>query len=300
MTDPWNALRTPVEPIEPDPAFAARLRDRLRRAVLDTPGGAMTETTTRAQTDEPEDLAWPPSLSPYIAVPDARRALDWYAEVFGATRRGEPHVMPDGRIGHAELRLGDAVLMLADGSEDVPFQPPTSRVFSHTLHLQVDDVDATVRRAEDAGAEIERRPQSEPYGRVAVLVDPFGHRWMLNKPPGTASRARHGEVVYTSMLVPDDELAREFYGAVLGWQFAPGSVERGWLVRGQEDRFGLAGGGERPEVQLCYRVNDVETAADRVREQGGQAGSVDLKPYGLLVDCVDNQGVHFQLWQPSP
>ncbi len=260
----------------------------------------MTETTAaQTQVGEPEDLAWPPTLTPYIAVSDTRRAVDWYAEVFGATQRGELTVMPDGSVGHAELRLGDAVLMLADGSPGAPIQAPTGGAFSHTLHLQVADADATVRRAEGAGAEIERRPDDQPYGRVAALVDPFGHRWMLNQPPASAARTRHGEVNYTSMSVPDDELAKEFYGAVLGWRFRSGSVPRGWLVEGQEDSFGLAGGAARPGVQLCYRVNDLDEAAERVREHGGEAGAVDRKPYGLMVECVDNQGAHFQLWRPA-
>src|SRR2546423_513949 len=83
-----------------------RLRERLRRA-LETAGGTMTEVTE--QTTNEAELAWPPTLTPYITVRDARRALDWYAEVFGATRRGEVYVMPDGSIGHAELGIGDAV-----------------------------------------------------------------------------------------------------------------------------------------------------------------------------------------------
>lgn len=132
-------------------------------------------------------LAWPPALTPYIAVHDARRAINWYVDVLGAHRRGEPYVMPDGSIGHAEVGLGDGVLMLSEGSTEVPVQPPAptggGRTFSHTIHAQVDDVDATVRRAREHGAEVEREPEDQPYGRVAVVVDPFGHRWMLNKLP---------------------------------------------------------------------------------------------------------------------
>lgn len=134
---------------------------------------------------------WPPTLTPYIAVRDARRAIDWYVKVFKATPRGEPIVMPDGSVGHAELGFGDAVLMLAEGSAGVPVQPPSPGAHSHTLHVQVDDVDNTVDQARRDGADVEREPTDEPYGRVAVLVDPFGHRWLLNKPPAGATRRRH-------------------------------------------------------------------------------------------------------------
>jgi uncharacterized glyoxalase superfamily protein PhnB len=252
-----------------------------------------TEVTSGA------DLAWPPTLTPYITVSDGRRALDWYVKVFGARRRGEMYVMPDGSIGHAELTIGDAVLMLSEGSTEVPVQPPTGGTFSHSLHLQVDDVDGTVRLARESGAAVEREPSDNPYGRVAVIIDPFNHRWMLNKPPASATRFNHGDVGYITMVVPDDERAKEFYGAVLDWRFEPGTVPGGWHVSNARPQVGLWGtGGERPEVQLCYRVRDIEVATSRVREHGGQVAEIERKAYGLLVDCVDDQGTNFQLWQP--
>ena len=131
--------------------------------------------------------AWPPALTPYIVVSDARRAMDWYIEVFGAQRRGEPYVNADGTIGHAEVGIGDAVLMFAEHSDlwpDVPVRAPDSpTTFSHTLHLQVTDVDGTTERARRNGAAVERPPTDQPYGRGSVIVDPFGHRWMLLRPP---------------------------------------------------------------------------------------------------------------------
>jgi predicted enzyme related to lactoylglutathione lyase len=100
-------------------------------------------------------------------------------------------------------------------------------------------------------------------------------------------------------VVADDERAKEFYGAVLGWRFSPGTVEHGWQVTDVQPMVGLWGDpSQRPEIQLCYRVADVQAAAGRVREHGGVAGDVQRKPYGLLVECIDDQGAHFQLWQP--
>src|SRR6201996_7862692 len=161
--------------------------------------------------------AWPPALTPYIVVSDARRAMDWYVEVFGAQRRGEPHVNADGTIGHAEVGIGDAVLMFAEASglwPDVPVRAPDSpATFSHTLHLEVDDVDGPPERPRRGGAAVEREPADQPSGRAAVIVDPFGHRWTLKRPPATATRLRQGDVANVTMRAPDGDRAKEFYEA---------------------------------------------------------------------------------------
>ena len=142
---------------------------------------------------------------------DARRATDWYVEVFGAQRRGEPHVNADGTIGHAEVGLGDAVLMFAEASDlwpDVPVRAPDSpATFSHSLHLEVDDVDASTERARRGGASVEREPAEQPYGRASVIVDPFGHRWMLLRRPARVTRLRQGDVANVTMRAPDTHRA---------------------------------------------------------------------------------------------
>jgi uncharacterized glyoxalase superfamily protein PhnB len=123
-------------------------------------------------------------LTPYLAVGDARAAIQWYADVLGAVVTVEPIVMPDGRIGHVELVIDGARLMMADAHPELQCPAPTIGSGSPvTLHLAVGDVDALVGRARDAGAEVDRGPEdSPPVGRVAVLRDPFGHRWFLNQP----------------------------------------------------------------------------------------------------------------------
>ena len=164
MTDPFEALREPVRQAEPDPDFAGRLRLRLTREVFASPGGTMSQQT--AATRAEREPALPPTLTPYIVVSDARRAMDWYVEVFGAQRRGELHVNADGTIGHAEVGIGDAVLMFAEASDlwpDVPVRAPHSpATFSHTLHLEVDDVDASTERARRSGALVERSRPTSP------------------------------------------------------------------------------------------------------------------------------------------
>jgi len=190
MTDPLEALREPVTPVDPDPEFAGRLRTRLTREVFASPGGTMSQQTVETRVER--ELAWPPTLTPYIVVSDARRAMDWYAEVFGAQRRGEPHVNADGTIGHAEVGIGDAVLMFSEASglwPDVPVRAPDSpATFSHSLHLEVDDVDGTTERARRGGAAVEREPADQFYGRASVIVDPFGHRWILMRPAAGDTR----------------------------------------------------------------------------------------------------------------
>src|SRR5690606_9250867 len=91
------------------------------------------------------------------------------------------YVAEDGRIGHAQLRIGPAVIMLAD-PWDIPGigDPTLLGGTSVQLHLYVPDVDATFARAMAAGATSDRPPADEAYGdRAAVVVDPFGHHWMI-------------------------------------------------------------------------------------------------------------------------
>jgi hypothetical protein len=149
MTDPFEALREPVTPVDPDPDFAGRLRLRLTREVLAHPGETMSQQTVATPVER--EPARPPALTPYIVVSDARRAMDWYIEVFGARRRGELHVNADGTIGHAEVGIGDAVLMFAEPSDlwpDVPVRAPESpTTFSHTLHLRTTAAGDAHRRA---------------------------------------------------------------------------------------------------------------------------------------------------------
>lgn len=291
MTDPFDALREPAVPVTPDPSFAARLRERLTRAVFDQ-GETMAVQP-----------AWPPALTPYLVVSDARAALDWYTEVFAARRRGEPHVNADGTVGHMEVDIGDAVLMFAESSDlypDVPVRAPDSpTTFSHSLHLQVPDVDQTVVLAQRRGATVERQPSTEPYGRAGVIVDPFGHRWLLLQPPGRATRSRQGDVVHVTMATPDATRTKEFYEAVLEVPFEPGRTPGSWATDETRPRLSMWSPQDAaPEVQLCYRVDDITAAIARVVAAGGEAADAVREPWGLMSECVDDQGRNFQLWQP--
>jgi len=301
MTDPFETLREPGTPIDPDPGFAGRLRTRLTREVLAPPGGTMSQQTTAVQVER--EPAWPPTLTPYLVVADARRAMDWYAEVFGAQPRGELYVNADGTIGHAEVGIGNAVLMLSEASDlwpDVPVRAPDSpATFSHSLHLEVADIDTSTERARRGGAAVEREPADQPYGRSSVIVDPFGHRWILLRPPGQATRLRQGDVANVTMMTRDADRAKEFYEAVLQVPFAAGHPGA-WRTEEITPPLGiLSRAGAEPEVQLSYRVDDIAAAAGRVQAAGGHAGEPRRMPYGLLAECTDDQGATFRLWQPA-
>jgi uncharacterized glyoxalase superfamily protein PhnB len=287
MTDPLDALRRPVDPVTPDPRFAAELRDKLRRAVL--MGEDMATTTTATELH---------ALTPYLAVPDARTALDFYVEVFQAVPRADPILMDDGRIGHAELAIGDSVLMLADE------YPEIGHVGGGSIRIEVADPDGAVDRAVERGAELLRPVTASPYGRGGAIRDPFGQRWLVSQAPPRAAVeepvVRHGQARYFTFQVPAAEPAKEFYGAVLGWQFTRGTVEGGWGVEGSGLQGGLWGGpGRQNGWKVLYAVDDLPGALERVRAHGGQADEPETHPYGTTADCVDNQGIQFWLWQQT-
>ena len=118
------------------------------------------------------------SVTPYLVIKGAAKAIDYYKNVFGATE-----VMrmpgPDGRIGHAELKIGDSHIMLADEFPEMGHQGPLTLGNSPvSMLLYVEDVDSTVQRAVADGAQILKPVADQFYGdRMGFIQDPFGHRW---------------------------------------------------------------------------------------------------------------------------
>ena len=119
-----------------------------------------------------------PQLMPYLIIGGASEAIDFYKAVFGAVERMRMGGA-DGRVGHAELEIGDAVVMLADANPDMDMQHPRSIGGTPvTLHLYVEDADATFDRAVQAGAKPLRQMEDRFYGdRSGQFEDPYGHRW---------------------------------------------------------------------------------------------------------------------------
>ncbi len=128
-------------------------------------------------------------LTPYLVCRDAASAIDFYARAFGATERFRMTDPGDGRLGHAELDFGTTPMMLSDEYPDFgAISPDTLGGTAVTLHLAVADVDSATARAEAAGATILRQPATQSFGeRVAALVDPYGHRWLLSQTVETLS-----------------------------------------------------------------------------------------------------------------
>lgn len=284
MSDPFQQLRAVLETSEPTPEFTARLRARIERA-LSVPRGVTVSTTT---------LPLAPALSPYLAVRDARAAIDWYTEVLGATAHSAPVVMPDGRIGHAELSIGGSLLMLADEYPAIGHVAPAGGGSPVTLHLSVPDVDSVVATAVAHGAELTRAPATAEFGRSATVVDPFGHRWLLMRGAISSESLRPGDVAYASLQVGDTRRTAAFFSLVLGWELEPDDSIAG-SVPNQAVR---ASDGE-PTLFLCLSVADAGEAVRRVRAAGGSAAAPEERPYGIVADCVDDQGMPFAVWQAT-
>ena len=121
------------------------------------------------------------SITPYLVISEAAKAIDWYKQAFGAQQTLRMEDPTTGKIGHAELKIGDSYIMLADEYPDMGYRSPkTLGGAGISLLLYVKDVDGTVKQAVDAGAKIERPLQDQFYGdRTGTIQDPFGHVWTI-------------------------------------------------------------------------------------------------------------------------
>jgi PhnB protein len=122
-----------------------------------------------------------PQLSPYLIVDGAAAAIDFYTSVFGASERMRIGG-PEGKVGHAELQIGSAVVMLADPYPDMGIRDPRAVGGTPvTIGLYVEDADAVYARAIEAGATALRPVENQFYGdRSGQFEDPFGHRWSVS------------------------------------------------------------------------------------------------------------------------
>ena len=120
------------------------------------------------------------SVTPYLCVHDAARAIEFYKEAFGATEIMRMEA-PGGKIGHAEIQIGNTIVMLADEMPEMSFRSPRS-LGGPTSHfmIYVEDVDARVEQAVAAGAKLVRPVKDQFYGdRSGGVEDPFGHLWYI-------------------------------------------------------------------------------------------------------------------------
>jgi uncharacterized glyoxalase superfamily protein PhnB len=322
--DPFDLLRADTSPVAP----ATRFAGDLRRQLLTYLEEAMTDTTTTT-TSTPAVAAL--SVTPYLVCAGADAAIRFYIEAFGAV---EHHrlVGADGRVGHAEIRIGASSIMLADEYPEADALSPTSIGGSATsFAVSVDDVDAVFARAIALGGTEVRAVAAQAYGqRSGTLRDPFGHKWSIASPivgvddgryiadmgaagfevqAGPASAAglvgahpqhkRHvpGDLYYFTLPTTDVARAQRFYGAVLGWVFADPEAGHVENITAPPGGLNASSAGGRP--QLWFVVDDIHTAVERVRANGGTAEEPALYESGWGADCVDDQGVAFSLSVPS-
>jgi predicted enzyme related to lactoylglutathione lyase len=285
--DPLDALRTPVAPVVPDAAFAARLRARLRLAVLDPTGVTMTGSDSArsgtAVTVPPVPAGEGDVVYSSLWVPDVVRAENFYRAALGWVI--EPRDHPRGR---AVVGVARTMGMWGD--------VPDSTLF---LCHAVDDLRAAVARVRAAGG-VAEEPVRESHGLMAACTDNQGMRFSLIEAPSAqrapAAQAGVGELQYLTVGVPDADRYREFYGAVFGWTFT-GRPNGGWEMDGVRPMGAVRGGAERSVVVPMYGVADVAASVAAIRAAGGTATEPQQMPYGTTADCVDDQGMPFYIGQ---
>jgi PhnB protein len=236
------------------------------------------------------------SITPYVIVRGADAFIAFVRQVFGAEelfRMAEP----DGRIGHAEVRIGDSMLELSDGGEAWPPRPVA-------IHIYVPDADAAYARAMEAGARSLVAPTDMPYGdREADVTDPFGNNWYIGThkeggpvPQGLGTLTPTLHVKGTDRLI--DFIKRAFGAEELDRTLSPdGEVLHAQLKLGDSVlELGEARGFVQPMPCLIhYYVEDV----DRVYASALAAGATSLgapsnRPYGdRAAEVADPFGNHW-------
>ena len=121
------------------------------------------------------------AVTPYLIVNGGAKAIDFYKKAFGAMELFRM-AQPDGKIGHAEIKIGDSPIMLADEAPAMDAKSPQSFGGSPVgIHLYVEDVDKVFNQAIAAGSKVERPVEDKFYGdRAGGVIDPFGHRWYIS------------------------------------------------------------------------------------------------------------------------
>jgi predicted enzyme related to lactoylglutathione lyase len=292
VADPLDALRSPLVPMAPDAAFVARLRSRLERAVRYQPYEQPTEESEMSEILLRDRLARNGTRHgdvSYVtlAVPDAAAGRSFYGTVlnwtFGAGRVDPQPTQVDRVIPQVGLWAGAS------------WRPGVTS--GALLSWRVDDLAAAVEALRTEGGTASE-PEQLPYGLQSDCTDGNGlHFWLHQLPspgePAGPNGEGPGDISYVVLRVADLSRAQRLFSAVLNWEFTPGDA--GLHVAGPVPMTGMSEG--PPEAVLCYRVDDISGAADRVAAAGGRPGAIQARPYGLESLCADNQGIEFYLHQ---
>lgn len=232
-----------------------------------------------------------PAALPYLTVADARAAIQWYRDAFGAELIGEAIVMDDGRIGHAELAMGGGVLYLADEFTDIGLQAPAPGVNSVSLMLRVSDTDAALARVRGNGADVQREPYEGHGARTATVRDPFGHRWMLSGP--VREPIQHGDIGFVLVQSPDAARAAAFYSRVLGWD-----CDSTGRVTNTVEPVAVSSA-DRTSLYCCYAVDDIDDARASILAAGGRLGEARETAVGTALDATDAADTPFAVYVPE-
>jgi predicted enzyme related to lactoylglutathione lyase len=106
----------------------------------------------------------------------------------------------------------------------------------------------------------------------------------------------HGDLTYFWLSLADAEKAKGFYSELLGWRFSPGNAPEGWNIEESSPPGGLHGGASEPKANLCFEVDELEPAMEKVRSLGGEAGEPQPTEGGRFSICRDDQGYEFCVW----
>ena len=298
MSDPLDALRTPIVPIAPDATFALALRHRLEREVALRSAAQQEEQEEQQEEATMRDAPLRNRVSrngtrhgdvSYVtlALPDAYAGRRFYGHVLGWS-------FETGSLEGGANRPAEVIpeVGLWPGSAWQEGVGPGA-----ILSWRVDDLATAVAQVRATGGSA-TDPEQLPYGLQSECTDGNGLAFWLHElaPPGEAAASngeREGDVSYVVMRVADLDRARRLFGDVLGWSYSPGAT--GLHVEGPAPMTGMSEG--PPGVTLCYRVDDISLAVDRVRAAGGRSAEIEARPYGLESLCEDDQGVEFYLHQ---
>jgi uncharacterized glyoxalase superfamily protein PhnB len=280
-----------------------------------------TETEVKAEVTRVAD-AQNQTITAYISVRNATAAIAFYVEAFGAVEVSRL-VSDDGRIGHAEIMIGNSKLMLADEYPEIDSLGPESRGGpSCSFTIEVPDVDASFQHAVAAGAIVTRPVADQFHGnRMGGVTDPFGHRWTLSTPIAGFDRAEYartskvegfeliegpqlkhhnqGDLYYFTLPVHDLSRAQAFFTAVLGWQFPDPQHGHVANISAPPGAIAAVSADASTRPQMWFVVDDIHGAVAKVRELGGSASDPVQFDSGWSADCVDDQGTTFNLSVPA-
>lgn len=337
--DPMDVLRLPVVAVAPRSAFATELRARVVGWLggENDPGGGGRLSTVAAAImpylsvrGGAAAVRWYTEVFGAVVLGDpiveadgrvghvelqigkAQFALaDEYPEldILSPASRGGPSVMLQVVVDDCDAVFAKAAAAGAEvrgqpadqfyGARTADFRDPWGHHWF--LHQPIEEVSREEMAERLAGSEFGFAALDDLDVAPIDLGDrsPAGAATDPSTHDQTRPADRVGDLGYFTLDVPDPDVAAAFFGALLGWEVGPGSVEEGRHIATVAPPGGIHGG-RPPGSTLYFRVENVEAAASRVRELGGVVLSVTDYPSGATASCRDPQGVPFELWKPAP